>query len=417
MKAGCASESAQSVQRAFTFWSFGCRASPAARRGISSPCEQTVRYNQDTVTTRFLAAALCLAIVPVAAAPRPPRVPSQAVDICNIQTPERIVAIGDVHGSFDNFVAILRVAGLIDNRRQWAGGKTVFVQTGDVLDRGPASREAMDLLRKLEKDAPAAGGLVLPLLGNHEVMRIVNDRRYISAGEYNAFKGPESNSLRDRAYEFLAAENSKRAKAAGEPFDAREFRKLFYDQNPPGAVEMQIAFGPEGDYGRWVRDRKVVARVNGVVFLHGGLTPEVAALGCEGINRGAQAELQRPMPPIDPAKALITSPDGPLWYRGLIDDGATAGPADESKIDAALKAIDARAIVVGHTVTPDYRIRPSSRGRIIQIDTGMLGGEFFPGGRPSALEITGPTWTAIYQDGRQPISRGPWPLPPPPPVR
>lgn len=364
---------------------------------------------------RFLGAALLLASVNLVAAPRPPQAPSPTIDVCNIQTTERIVAIGDVHGAFDNFVAILRTAGLIDNRRQWTGGKTVFVQTGDVLDRGPASRDAMDLLRKLEKEAPAAGGLVLPLLGNHEEMRVESDRRYISAGEYNAFKGPDSNSLRDRAYEFLVGENAKRAKAAGEPFDQREFRKMFYDQNPPGAVEMQLAFAPDGDYGRWVRDRKIVARINGIVFLHGGLAPEFAELGCEGINRTAQKELQGPLPPPNRLTALITTPDGPLWYRGLIDDGAAPGPADESKIDAALKAADARTIVVGHTVTqPDYRIRSSSKGRIVQIDTGMLGGEFFPGGRPSALEIKGDTWTAIYLDGRQPVSKGPS-LPPPPP--
>ena len=51
----------------------------------------------------------------------------------------------------------------------------------------------------------------------------------------------------------------------------------------------------------------------------------------------------------------------------------------------------------------------SSKGRIVQIDTGMLDGTFFPGGRASALEIAGDTWTAIYQDGRQPISRAPSP--------
>ena len=366
-------------------------------------------YNRSTVRHRFLCAGLLLTSLSlVSLAAMPEAKPLQAVDVCNVQTTERIVAIGDVHGSFDNFVAILRTAGLIDNRRQWTGGKTVFVQTGDVLDRGPASRDAMDLLRKLEKDAPAAGGLVLPLLGNHEEMRLENDRRYISAGEYNAFKGPDSSGLRDRAYEFLAAENAKQKKAAGQPFDQREFRKLFYDQTPLGSVEMQLAFGPEGDYGRWVRDRNTVARINGIVFLHGGLTPEVAALGCETINRTIQAELRRPLPPVDRLKALITTPDGPLWYRGLIDDGAAPGPADESKIDAALKAIDARAIVVGHTVTqPDYRIRASSRGRIVQIDTGMLGGDFYPGGRPSALEIKGDVWTAIYLDGRQPVNRRP----------
>jgi hypothetical protein len=368
------------------------------------------------VTVRILAAALILTAVPLLAAPRAPLASSQTPDVCNIQRTERIVAIGDVHGAFDNFVAILRTAGLIDQRRQWTGGKTVFVQTGDVLDRGPESRQAIDLLRKLEREAAAAGGLVVALVGNHEVMRLVSDRRYISPGEYNAFKGPDSNDLRDRAYEFLVGENAKRAKAAGEPFDPRAFRKLFYDQNPPGAVEMQLAFGPQGDYGRWVRDRKVVARINGIVFLHGGLTPEVASLTCEGINRATQAELQGQMPPPDP-KALITSGEGPLWYRGMIDDGAAPGPADQAKVDAALKAIDARAIVLGHTVTPDYRVRRTSSGRVVQIDTGMLGGDYYPGGRPSALEIQGDTWTAIYQDGRQPINKGPSLRPPPPRAR
>ena len=331
------------------------------------------------------------------------------VDVCNLTTTERIVAVGDVHGAFDQFVAILRTAGLIDNRQRWTGGKAVFVQTGDLTDRGPASRQAIDFLRKLEPEAAKAGGLVLPLLGNHEAMRLEGDVRYVSEAEYNAFKGPDSSSLRDRAYEFLVEENTKNAKAKGQPFDAREFRKIFYDKNPLGSVEMQIAFGPQGDYGRWVRDRNAVARINGIVFLHGGLSPEVAALGCSAINRTVRTELNGPLPPADRTKTLITSGEGPLWYRGLVEDGIAPGPADESKIEAALKAMDAQAIVVGHTVSPTFRIRTGSKGRIVQIDTGMLDGTFFPGGRASALEIAGDTWTAIYQDGRQPISRAPSP--------
>ena len=65
----------------------------------------------------------------------------------------RIVAIGDIHGSFDNFVAILTKAGLIDANRRWTGGKTVFVHTGDTTDRGPGVKEALDLLMALEKQA------------------------------------------------------------------------------------------------------------------------------------------------------------------------------------------------------------------------------------------------------------------------
>ena len=50
---------------------------------------------------------------------------------------ERIVAIGDVHGDYEQFVAVLRSAKLIDSQESWSGGKTDLVQSGDVLDRGP----------------------------------------------------------------------------------------------------------------------------------------------------------------------------------------------------------------------------------------------------------------------------------------
>src|SRR5689334_1922490 len=60
---------------------------------------------------------------------------------CEIETTDTVVAVGDIHGAFDNFVAILRSAQVIDNRNKWIGRRTVLVQTGDVLDRGPDSRK------------------------------------------------------------------------------------------------------------------------------------------------------------------------------------------------------------------------------------------------------------------------------------
>ena len=66
---------------------------------------------------------------------------------------QRIIAIGDIHGAYDNFVAILKNTGLVDDKLRWTGGRTHLVQMGDVVDRGPDSRKCMDLLMKLEKDA------------------------------------------------------------------------------------------------------------------------------------------------------------------------------------------------------------------------------------------------------------------------
>ena len=72
---------------------------------------------------------------------------------------DRIVAVGDVHGDYDQLAATLKSAGLIDDQGNWTGGKTHLVQVGDVLDRGPDSRKAMDLLMRLEKQAPGGGRL------------------------------------------------------------------------------------------------------------------------------------------------------------------------------------------------------------------------------------------------------------------
>ena len=44
--------------------------------------------------------------------------------------------------------------------------------------------------------------------------------------------------------------------------------------------------------------------------------------------------------------------------------------------------------------------------RVFQIDTGMLGGEFFPGGRASALELVGDRVTAIYTDSKEVVVPG-----------
>src|SRR3972149_10543666 len=71
---------------------------------------------------------------------------------------KRVVAVGDVHGAYENFVAVLEGTGLIDARHHWIGGRAHLVQTGDVVDRGPDSRRVMDLLMELEEQAEKAGG-------------------------------------------------------------------------------------------------------------------------------------------------------------------------------------------------------------------------------------------------------------------
>lgn len=323
---------------------------------------------------------------------------AQAADsACNIQTTERVVAIGDVHGAYESFTGILRAAGLLDRRDRWIGGRTVFVQTGDVLDRGPDSRQVLDLLRRLERDARRAGGRVIPLLGNHEVMRLIGDWRDVSEEEYRAFRDVDSERLRERAFVVSAGHVAERARKEDRQFDERVYRQQFMLDVPLGFVEMRIAFGDTGEYGRWIRDRLTAVKVNDVLFLHGGVSEKVAALGCEGINKAVTADLAALPVPLEQALSMLSSTEeGPLWYRGLATEPEdTFAPT----LDRILEQVGARAIVAGHT--PVTRVTTRFGGRVVLIDTGMLGGPSYPRGVASALEIHGNRLTAIYGEERE----------------
>lgn len=341
-----------------------------------------------------------MAQAPRSAPPAQPTVPPGAVGHCDIRTTERVVAVGDVHGAHDGFRAILRAAALIDTRDRWVGGRAILVQTGDVLDRGADSRKTLDLLRRLERDARGNGGQVIPLLGNHEFMRVVGDWRYVSPGEYEAFRNADSIEIRDNARERSAALAAERARTEKRRFDAEQFRKDFFEDIPLGYIEMKVAFSAGSDYGDWIRSRQAVARINGVLFIHGGISPTVAALGCAGINQAVTSELKSlPVAPENVPSLLASQETGPLWYRGLAEEKE---PELGSELTATLQKLGARAVVIGHTVALG-RITPRFGGRVLQIDTGMLGGKSYPGGGPSALEIHGDTITAIYPNRREPL--------------
>jgi hypothetical protein len=315
----------------------------------------------------------------VALTPRPLPAASQ----CEWNGIERVVAIGDVHGAYDRFVEILKVTGIVDNDLRWAGGRTHFVQLGDLLDRGDDSRKALDLLRRLERPAQAAGGALHALMGNHEVARMLGDLRLVTPGEYAAFTRSDSVTTREGYLKTLGP-------SAGD-------RDQLIKQMPLGFVEMRQAFGREGDYGRWLRQLPVAVKIDGVLFVHGGISPAVASLGCEGINDQVKRDLTNDLDKTraNPLASLVARADGPLWYRGLAQEPDPFAP----EVADILAKVHARAIVVAHTVTPTRRITTRFDGRVIEVDTGMQPA-YVPDGRASALEIRGGEATAIYVDRR-----------------
>ena len=364
----------------------------------------------------------------------------------------RVVAIGDVHGAFDQFVEILQTAGLIDAKHQWIGGTTVLVQTGDIFDRGPKVREALDLLMRLEEEARRAGGRVEALLGNHEVMNLLHEFRDVSPASYAAFADAKSESRRQRAFDDYA----KLVKQRATPGEAPS-RDAWLASHPPGFLEYVEALGPRGKYGRWLRSHKVITTEGGTAFMHAGVRADMAPT-FDDINRtatreiaawddtkalmvkaqivpafctlpeaveAAVAELQRiaaalqANPNVQPGdhvtrefveklqallavgKSSLFEPEGPLWFRGFAN-----WPENQETIDTQLTPVltkyGVERFVTGHTPSSTGRIVSRFSNRLILIDTGMLT-TFFKNGRASALELQDGRITAIYTDTRTPI--------------
>lgn len=311
--------------------------------------------------------------------------------------PQRIVAVGDLHGDYEAWRDIARAARLIDARGRWAGGKTVLVQTGDITDRGPDSLKIIRDLMQLQRTAPRKGGRVVVLVGNHEAMNMTGDLRYVHPGEFAAFADRRSPERREKAFAALRPRLEVAYRARTPNMTADAVKAAWLAETPLGKIEHQQAWSPAGELGRWTIANPAVAKVGDSLFVHGGISMRYAAMPLADINRAVAAALAaRDEAPT----SIINDEFGPLWYRGLITRGkapaaeapaaaqaapAAAYPSIEQELAAALQAFAVRRIVVGHTPAISG-IQVSNGGRLVRIDTGISRAY---GGTLSYLEIVG----------------------------
>lgn len=309
---------------------------------------------------------------------------------------DRIVSVGDIHGAYDNFVQVLQNARLIDDDLDWIGGEAHLVQHGDIVDRGPHSRKAMDLLMELQEEAEDAGGRVHVLIGNHEAMNIVGILDLVSDEEYEAFVDRDSRQRRERFFKRYFEQIRREARERGEDIPKQsEVRREFDEKYPLGFVEHRRAFGPDGKYGEWIRDLNTSIKINGILFSHGDWSEKFSELGIEEVNRRIRQELRGEAPIQD---GLTFDPESPLQYRGLAHTELTreAQASARPLVDRILQNISATRMVVGHTVTRGV-IESRFDGRHISIDVGML--ELYRGGHRVALEIVNDELLAIHDGG------------------
>ena len=257
--------------------------------------------------------------------------------------PKRLVAIGDLHGDLAGMRSALVAAGAIDDKDTWIGGDLMIVQTGDVLDRGDDEQSLLDQFERLEREAAAAGGRFVWLLGNHELMNAAGDLRYVTAGGFRDFEDVK-----------------------GLPLDR-------YADVPEPARARVAALAPGGPYAQVLAGQHLAVVVGDTVFVHGGIRPDqVADLPADLARARCWLAGQG-----DPPHGLTDS-DGPVWDRSF-----AMGDGDCAALDESLRALGVARMVVGHTVQP-RGITSACDGKVWRIDVGLAR---HYGGPSQALEL------------------------------
>lgn len=236
----------------------------------------------------------------------------------------KLVVLSDIEGNFSAFRKLLQNCGVIDTSYNWTFGNGHLVLVGDFFDRGDQVTEVLWLIYALEEKAKTAGGYVHFVLGNHEIMNLSGDLRYLQPKYF------KSASLLNETY-------------------------------------MGGLYGENSEIGRWLRTKNIVEKIGPILFAHGGISPEINRMD---ISLSRINEISRPFYPdtnyVYPDQKIDTifSDLGPFWYRGYYKAVRLASTA---QIDSTLEKFNVKIITTGHTIVSDT-IRVLHNGKLINTD-------------------------------------------------
>ena len=239
------------------------------------------------------------------------------------EKPEKIIAISDIESNYKTFRNFLIGNKVIDEKLNWIFGKGHLVLNGDFIDRSYFTTQVLWFIYKLEQEAMENGGKVHFILGNHEIMNIQGDHRYAK-----------------NKYKTIAS-------------------ILELKQHQLYDTTLYL--------GKWLQTKNIVEKIGDYIFVHGGLSTDLADKQVElaVINRIAKANYQIAYFPKQNQsltdKSILNSKTSPYWYRGYFDNELT-----QSEIDKILNFYDGSQIIVGHTIQEE--VNRIYNGKIVAID-------------------------------------------------
>ena len=242
---------------------------------------------------------------------------------------KKFVVISDLHGQYDTLISLLKIHEVIDKDGNWNFADNHLIVAGDHFSRGDKVLDILWFMFKLEKQAQTAGGKVHILLGNHEVMTMNNDLRYLNV-KYAYTAG----ALQTQYYEF---------------------------------------FSTSSVLGNWLRKKNIIVTINDNLIVHGGISQKIvdAKISAQEINHLFKNTIlvSKGKELVENDKvALLTGDDGPLWYRGYSDTLSF----HEDSLNTILSFYNVSSIIVGHTIMPE--ITPRFKGKLFFIDCGLISG-------------------------------------------
>lgn len=235
---------------------------------------------------------------------------------------QAIIAISDIESSFQSFRNFLIANKVIDKALNWIFGKGHLVLVGDFVDRGNSVTQVLWFIYKLEQASKKQGGQVHFIIGNHEIKNMQGN--FLSASE------------------------------------------KYYYVSSILEVQQDELYGVNSFLGRWLASKNVVEKINGRLFVHGGIHPKLSELGYSlpQINQIVRSNYRKPYYPSirnDDESFLVSTKTGPAWYRGYFKDSLS-----QTDIDKGLNVFNASAVVVGHTL--QWSVKKLFQGKVFAID-------------------------------------------------
>jgi hypothetical protein len=247
---------------------------------------------------------------------------------------DKIFVVSDIHGQFERFKTILINNNVMDNNLRWRWGKGHLVILGDVFDRGPNVTETLWTIYQLEQQAKDKGGRVHYLLGNHEIMVLKGDLRFVHP-------------------------------------------KYIYVSEQILETPITVLYGTDSVLGQWLRTKQTIIRINDILFVHAGIHPEILArnMDLNKINNTIRANLDTPMDAIKTDELLdfLFYTNGPQWYRGFFPDEKDYQQLEGMEIQRILDYFNVKHIIVGHTTLD--QITPLFGQAILAVDSGLQYGD------------------------------------------